>query len=257
MNLCDVPRANILGVGVSAIDMGQAVDLFSAALESGRRGYVSFVGVHGVMEAQKDPSLRHIKNSSIVSPPDGMPIVWVGRLQGFSRIRRVFGPDFMLKVCEMSCSKGYSHFLYGGNQGVAERLRTNLTGRFPGLRIVGTYTPPFRPLTCEEEAGLAATVAKLKPDVFWVGLSTPKQERFMSEYIGELDTKIMVGVGAAFDFLTGTIRDAPPWVKTAGLQWLHRLMQEPKRLWKRYLINNPRFICKIALQLSGVRRCPL
>ena len=253
LQLFEFPRANVLGVGVSAVNMEEAVSQLRFALDSGHRGYVCVTGVHGVMEAQSDQDLRNILNSSLLTTPDGMPTVWIGRLQGFLRMRRVFGPDFMLRVCGMSCRKGYTQFLYGGNEGVAEQLRNILIRRFPTLRIVGTYTPPFRPLTSKEQTSLATIVAHLKPDIFWVGLSTPKQERFMSEYLGKLDTKIMVGVGAAFDYLTGTIRDAPPWVKTAGLQWLHRLMQEPRRLWRRYLINNPRFLLKIALQLTGVR----
>lgn len=249
----EIPRANVLGVGVSALDIEEAVSQLRSALDSDLRGYVCITGVHGVMEAQKDEVLRSILNSSLLTTPDGMPTVWIGRLQGFPKIRRVFGPDFMLRVCEMSCRMGYTHFLYGGNEGVAERLRTILIHRFPGLRVVGTYTPPFRPLTGKEETSLATIVARLRPDVFWVGLSTPKQERFMNEHLEKLETKVMVGVGAAFDFLTGAIRDAPPWVKNAGLQWLHRLMQEPGRLWKRYLISNPRFLLSITLQLTGVR----
>lgn len=253
MELSEVARANVLGVGISAIDLEEAVCLFRRALDSGQRGYVCVTGVHGVMEAQNDPRLREILNSSLLNTPDGMPTVWIGRLQGFSRMGRVFGPELMLRVCEMSANKDYTHFLYGGKPGVAEELGRTLANRIPGLKIVGTFTPPFRPLTPVEEVGLAAIVANLKPDFFWVGLSTPKQERFMNENITKLDTRIMVGVGAAFDYLRGAIRDAPPWMKNSGLQWLHRLAQEPKRLWKRYLLNNPRFIWNVTLQLTGFR----
>jgi N-acetylglucosaminyldiphosphoundecaprenol N-acetyl-beta-D-mannosaminyltransferase len=157
-------------------------------------------------------------------------------------------------MCRFSVARGYRHFLYGGGQGVAGRLATELTSRCPGLQIVGTYTPPFRPLNSTEEAELVALVAETKPDLFWVGLSTPKQERFMAHYLNKLDVKLMVGVGAAFDIHTGGIKDASPWLKKAGLQWLHRLAQEPRRLWRRYLVNNPKFIWNISLQFLGLHK---
>jgi N-acetylglucosaminyldiphosphoundecaprenol N-acetyl-beta-D-mannosaminyltransferase len=147
--------------------------------------------------------------------------------------------------------------LYGGKPGIAEALRENLERRFPGIRIVGTYTPPFRPLSDSEKTGLQQRLSALAPDVVWVGLSTPKQEEFMFENIGSLNCKVMVGVGAAFDIHTGHVKDAPQWVKNAGLQWLHRLCQEPSRLWKRYLFNNSAFLLRIALQFTGIKRYEL
>lgn len=160
----------------------------------------------------------------------------------------------MLEICRLSLAKGYTHFLYGGKPGVAQRLQGELQREFPGIRILGTYCPPFRQLNGAEEDELIQLVADLKPDLFWVGLSTPKQERFMAEFIHRLDTKLMLGVGAAFDIHAGLLRDSPAWIKKAGLQWLHRLTQEPARLWKRYLINNPEFLVKICLQLTGLKR---
>jgi N-acetylglucosaminyldiphosphoundecaprenol N-acetyl-beta-D-mannosaminyltransferase len=139
---------------------------------------------------------------------------------------------------------------------VAEQLRERFTRRFPWARIVGTYTPPFRDLNAQEERSLIARVRELKPDIIWVGISTPKQERFMHRYLRLLDTTLMFGVGAAYDFHTGRIQDAPQWVKTIGMQWMHRLLQDPRRLWKRYLRNNPAFLWHIALQLSGLRQYP-
>jgi N-acetylglucosaminyldiphosphoundecaprenol N-acetyl-beta-D-mannosaminyltransferase len=248
-----VPRINVLGVGISAIDMEDAIRLSDSLIRTNGRAYVCVTGVHGVMEAQSDQALRSILNRSFMTTPDGMPLVWIGRLQGRSRMRRVYGPDYMVDMCRFSVVRGYRHFLYGGSEGVAERLSAELTRRVPGLQIVGTYTPPFRPLSSTEGAELAALVAQAKPDVFWVGLSTPKQEQFMAHYLDTLDVKLMVGVGAAFDIHTGGIKDAPPWLKSAGLQWLHRLAQEPRRLWRRYLINNPKFIWSIGLQLLGLR----
>ena len=248
----EAPRVNVLGVGVHAINMAQAVGLIDAAIPRGRKGYVCVTGVHGVMEAQRDAALKAILNRAFLTTPDGMPTVWVGKWQGFHSMGRVYGPELMLEICGLSVSRGYTHFLYGGNPGLAEQLGTELSRRFPGLRVVGTFTPPFRDLDPAEEAELLSTVAKCKPDFFWVGLSTPKQERFMARYLDRLDTTLMLGVGAAFDVHTGGIRDAPDWVKNAGLQWLHRLCQEPQRLWKRYLINNPKFIWHILLQYAGL-----
>jgi N-acetylglucosaminyldiphosphoundecaprenol N-acetyl-beta-D-mannosaminyltransferase len=182
-----------------------------------------------------------------------MPTVWLGRLHGFRQMSRVYGPDYMTGLCERSVANGYRHFLYGGKEGVAEELRETLTRKFPGLNIVGTYTPPFRPLNAEEENDLRAQLEASQADVLWCGLSTPKQERFMAAYSHRLPVKLMVGVGAAFDLLSGNLDEAPDWMKNAGLQWLYRLIKEPRRLWKRYLINNPKFAWFTLLQLTGIK----
>jgi N-acetylglucosaminyldiphosphoundecaprenol N-acetyl-beta-D-mannosaminyltransferase len=208
------------------------------------------------MEAHADPELRQIMNQACINIPDGMPMVWVGRLQGFRNMDRVFGPDFMLELCRLSVERGYRNFFCGGKPGVAEQLRTNLQNRFPGLQVVGTCSPPFRGLTANEEKDLLAQVLKLKPDIMWVGLSTPKQERFMAKYVEYFQVPLMIGVGAAYDYHTGTIRDCSAWVKRAGLQWLHRLLQEPGRLWRRYLYSIPAFLWHMALQFTGLRHYP-
>ena len=247
------PRANVLGVGISAITMAEAVRETEALLRRGGRGYICVTGVHGIMEAQRDPDLRAILNKAFLTTPDGMPTVWTGRVQGLS-IERVYGPDFMMALCEALADKGYRHFLYGGEEGVAEKLKVALEARIPGAQIVGTYTPPFRRLYEAEEAELARMVRNAQPHVMWIGLSTPKQERFMAEYLDKLDVQVMAGVGGAFDLHTGRFKDAPQWVKTIGMQWSHRLAQDPKRLWKRYAVNNPLFVWKLALQALGLRR---
>lgn len=251
------PRANVLGVGISVLDPAGAVRALEAALASGRRGYVCVTGVHGVMEAQDDPAFRRILNRSLLTTPDGMPTVWVGRAQGHRALRRVYGPDLMRDVMHAGAARGRTHFLCGGGPGVAEDLERVLRAELPDLRVVGCYTPPFGPLAPADEAELTRRVAAARPDYLWVGLSTPKQERFMAAWVDRLDARILLGVGAAFDIRRGARRDAPGWVKAAGLQWLHRLLQEPRRLWRRYLINNPRFLGLIALQLLGLRRYPL
>lgn len=248
-------RANVLGVGVHAINMDQAVAVIDQAVRDRRKGYVCVTGVHGVMEAQSDNNFKQILNNSLLTTPDGMPMVWVGQLQGFRHMDRVYGPDLMLEVCKLSEERGYTHYFYGGNEGTVEKLAYALRKRYPGLNVVGSNTPPFRPLNSSEEHALREHLTQARPDFFWVGLSTPKQERFMADHIAALDCTLMLGVGAAFDILTGITKDAPLWIKRTGLQWFHRLLQEPSRLWRRYLINNPKFIFKIALQLL-TRRLP-
>jgi N-acetylglucosaminyldiphosphoundecaprenol N-acetyl-beta-D-mannosaminyltransferase len=250
-------RVNVLGVGIHSLDLPSAVELMESAVVSGRRGYVCVTDVRAIIEAQDNPSYLQVLNSSLLTVPDGRPSVWVGRAQGFSRMDQVAGPDLILEFCKLSSEKGYSQFFYGGAPGVAERLKDVLSQRFPGLKVVGTYTPPFRPLNGQEEKEVTELVARLRPDVTWIGLGAPKQELFMAKYLSRFDTTLMVGVGAAFDMHTGQIKDAPQWVKRLGFAWVHRLMQEPTRLWKRYLKSNPRFIWAITLQLLRLKKYDL
>lgn len=252
-----LPRANVLGIGIHAVGMAGAVRRIADSVERRQKGYVCVTGVHGVMEAQRDPGLRLILNRAQLNLPDGMPTVWVGRLQRHAGIRRVFGPDLMAEVCRLSVERDYTHFFYGGAPGVADELRERLVARFPGLRVVGTDSPPFEPLTVQQRSALQQRIARLRPDLLWVGLGTPKQERFMAEHAESLGATVLLGVGAAFDYHTGRLRDAPRWMKKSGLQWAHRLAQEPRRLWRRYAVNNPAFVGLTALQLLGMRRTAL
>jgi len=169
----------------------------------------------------------------------------------------VYGPDLMLEMFEATRDGKLTHFFYGGAPGVAEELQTKLEARFPGVRVVGTYCPPFRVLNADEEAALFTGGAAAKRDIIWVGLSTPKQERFMAGYLSKLDATLMAGVGAAFDFHSGRVRQAPRWVQRSGFEWLYRLFTQPRRLARRYTVNNPRFLFRLALQLSGLRKYPL
>lgn len=237
-----------------AVNLDSAADMIEAAVDAKSRGYVCVTGVHGVMEAQRNGRFKQVLDQAFLVVPDGMPTVWIGRWEGHDKMGRVFGPDLMLEVCRRSIESGHTHYLYGGKPGIAEELKQNLSKRFPGIQIVGTYTPPFRPLSAEESADLQEELSNRDPDIIWIGLSTPKQEQFMAENLGSLSCKIMVGVGAAFDIHTGHIKDSPRWMKRVGLQWFHRLCQEPGRLWKRYLLNNSGFLIRTFLQFTGIRR---
>ncbi len=250
-----VDRFNVLGVGISALSLERATKEVLRFLQSGEKGYVCVTGVHGIIESQDDPELRRIFNQSFLTTPDGMPTVWIGRwLYGFSQMTRVYGPDLMLDVFEKTRETGTRHFFYGGTEGVAEELKERMLERFPESQIVGTYCPPFRELNGEEKADLLRQVTESKADVMWIGISTPKQDRFMAEFIDQLPVKLMFGVGAAFDFHTGRVRQAPKWMQRNGLEWAFRLSQEPGRLWMRYITTNPRFVSLFALQVIGWRK---
>lgn len=253
----DLKRVNVLGVGISVINLQTALRAVADALERRRGGYVCVTGVHGVMEAQEDATFRGILNRAFLNTPDGMPMVWAGRVAGFREMNRVYGPDLMLDVCEFTRDKSFTHFLYGGADGVAPELQRRLEQRFPGIKIAGVFTPPFRALNAEEETEMAARIRAAKPDIIWVGLSTPKQEKFMARYYEKLGATLMFGVGAAFDFHAGRVRQAPRWMQRSGLEWFFRLCSEPRRLWRRYLKNNPRFVIRILGQWLGIRKYSL
>jgi N-acetylglucosaminyldiphosphoundecaprenol N-acetyl-beta-D-mannosaminyltransferase len=240
-----IPRVDVLGVGISAIDMGQAVAEITRWVEEQEPHYVCVTGVHGVMESRRDPELRRIHNASGLTTPDGMPMVWAGHRAGAAHMRRVYGPDLMLVICALAAERGWSSYFYGGGPGVPELLAERLVARFPGLRVVGTWSPPFRPLTPEEDRTVVERINRSRPDLVWVGLSTPKQERWMAAHTGRLSARALLGVGAAFDIVGGFLPQAPPWMQRSGLEWLYRLGREPKRLWRRYLRNNPRFVVEI------------
>jgi N-acetylglucosaminyldiphosphoundecaprenol N-acetyl-beta-D-mannosaminyltransferase len=252
-SLINIPRANILGVGVSSLDMPAAVSAIEQWILRGERHYVCITSVHGVIESQYDESLRRIHNNAGMVTPDGMPLVWVSRLMGFHRTQRVYGPDLMLAVCERAQQRGFRHFFYGGGPGVTQRLIERLSKRYPALKVAGSYSPPFRPLTPNEDRDVVEQINSSGADIVWVGLSTPKQERWMAAHAEKLDAAVMVGVGAAFDFNAGLKRQAPRWMGRAGLEWTFRLATEPRRLWSRYLKCNPTFVALVGMQLLGLK----
>lgn len=253
----DPPRFNVLGVGLCAVSLEEATRRIVARAARRPAGYVCVTDVHGVVEARADPALRSAVNRAFLVTPDGMPLVWLGRWHGWPGTTRVYGPDLMLAVCDRGRALGLRHFLLGGAEGVAAELRGALLARYPDLQVCGAYTPPFRPMSEAELDDLAGRVAQARPDVVWVGLGTPKQERFMAEHAGRLAAGLLIGVGAAFDFHSGRKRQAPRWIQRSGLEWLFRLASEPRRLWRRYCVGNAVFLGCLALQLAGLRRYPL
>jgi N-acetylglucosaminyldiphosphoundecaprenol N-acetyl-beta-D-mannosaminyltransferase len=247
-------RVDVLGVGISAIDMEQAVATLEAWIAAGERHYVCVTGVHGVMESHRDPELRAIHNAAGMVTPDGMPLVALCRRLGHPLTQRVYGPDLLLAGCARSLALGWRHYFYGGADGVADLLARRLSERFPGLIVAGTCSPPFREVTTSEDEATVARINATHPDIVWVGLSTPKQERWMAAHVGRVEAAALIGVGAAFDFHAGRKRQAPRWMMGIGLEWLFRLVNEPRRLWRRYLLNNPAFVVLVGRQLLSRRR---
>ena len=250
-------RTNVLGVGISLINLPMALEQLDQWIARRDHQYVSVCTVHTVMECQRDDRLRRIVNTAGMVTPDGMPLVWLSRLAGHGYVSRVYGPDLMLAALGASLPVGYSHFFFGGRDGVADRLARTMRERFPGIRIVGSVTPAFG--TAEElcTPETAALINQARPDIVWVGVSSPKQEFWMSCIRPLLEAPVLVGVGAAFDFHSGGIRQAPRWMQRSGLEWLFRLVQEPRRLWRRYLVDNPWFLFELARQRLGLKRYPL
>ena len=256
-------QVNVLGVGVDVLNLDSAEKkCFNAVLTAGKQGYVTITGVHGVMESQRDSELKTIHNRSFLTTPDGMPMVWLGQWDGHEDMDRVYGPDLMLKLCKGGLEHDFKHFFFGGSPEVLGPLRSNLEERYPGIRISKVESPPFRELTDLELEELAQELHELKPHFFWVGLGTPKQERFMARFL-EMNPNLaenwghgflMLGVGAAFDFHSYTVKQAPVWIQRKGLEWLYRLCVEPRRLWKRYSINNSMFLIKILPAMMGLKK---
>jgi N-acetylglucosaminyldiphosphoundecaprenol N-acetyl-beta-D-mannosaminyltransferase len=242
----------VLGVPVDAIqipDVIQQMERWILARSACR--FIAFTGMHGVTEAVRDPSIRQTLNSADLVVPDGMPLVWLARWHGYWLRRRVYGPDLMETFCRRTGPR-YRHYLYGGTPGVADRVAEVLNERY-GVQIAGSYCPPFRPLTERERLEVNQRIRAAAPDIVWVGLSTPKQERWMYEHRRDLDVPVAAGVGAAFDFIAGTARQAPVWMQEAGMEWFFRLAHEPSRLWRRYLVNGPQFVWNVFLELSRLR----
>jgi N-acetylglucosaminyldiphosphoundecaprenol N-acetyl-beta-D-mannosaminyltransferase len=237
--------------------MSMALDLLGRWITQGDRQYVSVCNVHSVMECHRDPRLRKIVNAAGMTTPDGMPLVWLARLAGQRHVSRVYGPDLMLAELQSSLVTGHRHYFYGGRPGVADRLAAAMRARFPGVRIAGTLTPPMGTAEelCNQETASAINAAGA--DIVWVGVSSPKQELWMAGMRPLLQAPVLIGVGAAFDFHSGTVAQAPRWMQRAGLEWLFRLRTDPRRLWRRYLVDNPYFLFELSRQALRLKRFEL
>ncbi|KWV55984.1 glycosyl transferase [Bradyrhizobium macuxiense] len=232
---------DVLGVKVSAVTMEDAVVTIERWISERRREYVCVTDVHCIMQCRRDPALRKIYDRAGMVTPDGVPVVYFLRLTGKTRTQRVYGPDLMQAMSAVSEKRGYRQFYYGGNVGVADKLKERLVSFWPGLQVVGTICPPFRQMTPAEDQAAVDAINAARPDIVWVGLGAPKQERWMAEHLDRIEAPVMIGVGAAFDFLAGTKRQAPKWMQRHALEWLFRLCSEPRRLWRRYAYVVPGF----------------
>lgn len=244
---------DVLGVRVDAVEIPNVVEQMGEWIANGKVcHFIAFTGLHGISEANKDSQFKSIVNWADLVVADGMPLVWLGRFHGHALRRRVYGPELMETFCRETGAK-YRHFFYGGAPGVAESLATSLRDRFR-IVVAGTYSPPFRDLTEEEDRVLMDRVHEVAPDMVWVGLSTPKQERWMYEHRTRLRVPVLLGVGAAFDLSNGTLRQAPEWMRENGLEWLFRLLVEPRRLWRRYLVTIPSAVWNISLEIVRLKK---
>ena len=239
----------ILGVPVSRTNMAHAVSTILSWINHAESRYVCVRDVHGVMQARSSPHLQLVHEEAGLVVPDGMPLVWISQLRGDRSVSRVAGADLVDALCQASQKGGIRHFFYGGADGVAEKMSITLSRKYPGLRVAGFATPPFRDLTSEENEQIIETIKRSKAQILWVGISTPKQELWMYRHVRRCPGLTMIGVGAAFDFHTGQIARAPKWMQDCGLEWLHRLKSEPVRLWRRYLIMAPKFLACVMFEL--------
>jgi N-acetylglucosaminyldiphosphoundecaprenol N-acetyl-beta-D-mannosaminyltransferase len=246
----EAPSSDLVhGIPIGLTDYEGTLRWIDEAVRTRVLGYVCVSNVHAVMAAQEDPELREALMHSTINVPDGMPLVWALNLRGHNLRDRVYGPELMARACERAAESGQRFYLYGGrNQGALVQLALNLRTRYPGIRIVGGYSPPHRPLTAEEQTSVINEINDNDIDVVWVGIGVPKQEKWMAAMREHLTAPVLIGVGAAFDFHAGLVPQAPASLQNLGLEWAYRLMQEPRRLWRRYLRYNPQFMLHLARQ---------
>jgi N-acetylglucosaminyldiphosphoundecaprenol N-acetyl-beta-D-mannosaminyltransferase len=249
-----IPTVNVLGVGVSAVNAESATAEIRRWIETTDTHYVCVSGVHGVMECQRDPVLKAIHNRAGLVLPDGMPLAWWVRGAGHPEADRVCGPEFMPYLFDSL--KNCRHFFYGATDKTLAKLTDAVSRQYPDAVVVGSYSPPFRPMTREEDVEAIRLINETEPDIVWVGLSTPKQERWMAAHRQRLKAPALIGVGAAFDMHAGNIRRAPNFIRRTGFEWMYRLILEPRRLWRRYLSNNPTFVMLAAAQMARVANFP-
>ena len=259
MNTSRPATINVLGTRIAATHPTGAIATIAQMLAVRPAGkYICVAGVHGVMEGMRSAAIQSALNGAAMCVPDGVPLTWVGRLRGHRDMARVYGPDLMLRLIEWSADKRHSHYFFGGEEGVAAALAGEMQRRFPTLSVAGCDCPPFRPLTDEEIETTVARINASGANILWIGISTPKQDLLMARLAqAGIQTGVMLGVGAAFDFHTGRLRQAPSWIQRIGMEWCFRLCMEPRRLAARYLRNNPAFLFHIFLQSTRLRTYPL
>jgi N-acetylglucosaminyldiphosphoundecaprenol N-acetyl-beta-D-mannosaminyltransferase len=250
-----VRRRSLLGVPVAMTDYSEAIEVMDGLIRYGERGYVCVAPVHSLIVAQDDPEMLAALRGATMVVPDGMPVVWAANLLGENLRDRVYGPELMLRYSDRCAARGHRVWLHGArDQGTLVQLTERMRRRHPGIRIVGAYAPPFRTLTAEEEDAIVRRINEAEPDVIWVGLGVPRQEKWMARMRARIEAPVMCGVGAAFDFHAGRVSMAPPWMQKRGLEWLYRISQEPRRLLPRYVKTNPRFVFSFARQYFAERR---
>lgn len=248
-----IEKVSALGIGISAVNREKAADMLMSWLKNRACQTATFAAVHSIVDAQQEPLAKLAMQQSGICAPDGVPLVWLLKLSGKKNVSRVFGPDLMLDVSKRMAEEGYSAFYYGGTQEAVTDLALQMERRFPGIRTAGTYSPPFRELTDTEETEVVDMINGAQADIVWVGLGSPKQERWINRFRDRLDAPVIAAVGAAFDYNTNRLKRAPRWMQICGLEWLFRLLQEPRRLWRRYLRNNPLFIFLLFCEKTGLR----
>lgn len=240
---------NILGVKINELTLAKTIDVIDDWIRNKKKSYIVLTGAHGIIEMQDDKELKKINNSAGLVTPDGMPEVWLGKLKGCKDIEKVYAPEIMESCFEVSAERNYKHFFYGGKEGVADKLTEVLREKYPGIEIVGTYCPPFRSLTEEENNYVVNKINSSGADIVWCGLGCPKQERWMYEFRPLVDAHVLIGVGAGFDFLSGEKPLAPYWITRSGFEWFYRVFSDPRRLLKRYGNVVPRFLILNFLEL--------
>jgi N-acetylglucosaminyldiphosphoundecaprenol N-acetyl-beta-D-mannosaminyltransferase len=243
-----IPRFRVLDVSLCALSLADTVSIVLAWIAGRERHYLSVCTADTILQCHDRPELAAVVNAAGLAVPDGMPVVWLGRMRGLP-VGRVYGPDLMLALLEAGRASGVRHYFYGGTPPLLESLQKRLHLRFPWLVIAGSWAPPFRPLTQAEEQEVTDRINAARPDIVWVGIGTPKQDFWVAQLRSRLEAAVLIPVGAAFNFHAGTVRQAPAWMQRAGLEWLFRLGMEPRRLWRRYLLGNPRFAFLVLKQL--------
>lgn len=241
-------RRQILSVAIDGVSWENVLARLSNWSAQHESRYVCICNVHSVVTANGDPEFRAVVNGADLATPDGAPVAWMLRKLGLESQQRISGPDLMWKYCEQAAARGESIYLYGGKPRTLELLQKRLIASFPGLRIAGAWSPPFRELTAEEDEAVVARINGSGAGTVWVSLGCPKQEKWIAKHKGRINA-VMIGVGAAFDFHAGTMKRAPKWMQDSGLEWLHRLVSDPRRLWKRYLVTNILFVVGAGSQL--------